>query len=177
MATVKSTAKRARIQSSPVPESSPRASRFKAKTIGSVQNSVVRHLLGSIGEHSFTQKDWIRVRGETFRDRCAYCGGAGKLEMEHAIPCNTEKLGEHHLGNVVPACGDCNSDKQGKDYAEFLEDRPDRRERIDAHMKRHDYRPLRGKTSVQEILRAAREATNRLASEFTSKLNKEVGQS
>ena len=74
------------------------AARYKSMAIGNAQNWLVRNLLGRLGDHSFTKLDWERVRDQFFGSRCAYCGKAGKLEMEHAIPINMETLGEHHLG-------------------------------------------------------------------------------
>ena len=44
---------------------------------------------------------------------CAYCGASGDLEVEHVVPIS--KGGEHHLGNIVPACHSCNSSKHSKD--------------------------------------------------------------
>ena len=42
--------------------------------------------------------------------------------MEHAIPINKEVLGEHRLGNIVPSCKQCNSEKHKKSFEEFLGD-------------------------------------------------------
>jgi 5-methylcytosine-specific restriction endonuclease McrA len=50
-----------------------------------------------------------------FDHRCAYCGASGDLQVEHVIPIS--KGGEHHLGNIVPACQRCNFSK-GKQDAE-----------------------------------------------------------
>ena len=44
---------------------------------------------------------------------CAYCGASGDLQVEHVVPIS--KGGEHHLGNIVPACHRCNSSKSSKD--------------------------------------------------------------
>lgn len=142
------------------------AARYKSIAIGNAQNALVRNLLGRLGDHSFTQADWERVR-DNFGNRCAYCGEADKLEMEHAIPINMEKLGEHHLGNLVPACKRCNSDKGNKDYAEFLADQPERKQAIDDHMARSRYRPLRRNgLLVRALLRAAHEEAGALAERY-----------
>lgn len=128
-------------------------------------------MLGRLGDHSFTKRDWEQVSDENFGGRCAYCGKAGKLEVEHVIPINMEKLGEHHPGNVVPACRDCNNTKKSRDYAEFLAGKPDRKEVIDAHVVRHGYRPLRGDGSVRVLLQAAHDETRALADRFAPLLN------
>ena len=145
--------------------------RYKSLEIGNAQNGLVRNLLGRLGDHSFTQGDWERVRDDTFGKRCAYCGAADQLEMEHAIPINMEKLGEHHLGNLVPACKRCNRDKGNQDYAEFLAAQPERKQAIDAHMARSRYRPLRRNgLLVRALLRAAHQETRAVAERYATLL-------
>lgn len=53
-------------------------------------------------------RHWCR-----FEHCCAYCGCSGDLEIEHVVPIS--KGGQHHLGNIVPACTRCNSSKRSKD--------------------------------------------------------------
>ena len=48
-----------------------------------------------------------------FEHCCAYCGCSGDLEIEHVVPIS--KGGQHHLGNIVPACTRCNSSKRSND--------------------------------------------------------------
>lgn len=52
---------------------------------------------------------------------CAYCGCSGDLEVEHVVPIS--KGGEHHLGNIVPACHRCNSNKGRKDALQWYKTR------------------------------------------------------
>ena len=52
-----------------------------------------------------------------FDHKCAYCGADGDLQIEHVIPIS--KGGEHHLGNVVPACQRCNYSKATADALEW----------------------------------------------------------
>ena len=59
---------------------------------------------------------WVR-----FDHRCAYCGCSGDLEIEHVIPIS--KGGEHHLGNIVPACTRCNGSKRSKDAHQWYKSR------------------------------------------------------
>ena len=63
----------------------------------------------------------MRQWGE-FGHRCAYCGASGDLEVEHVIPIS--KGGEHHLGNIVPACHRCNSSKRSKDAHDWYKAQP-----------------------------------------------------
>ena len=54
--------------------------------------------------------DQLWRRWLQFDHRCAYCGVDGDLQVEHVIPIS--KGGEHHLGNIVPACQRCNYSKR-----------------------------------------------------------------
>lgn len=51
----------------------------------------------------------IRQRFQQFDNRCAYCGSAGRMEIEHAIP--IARGGTHAIGNILPACSRCNQNK------------------------------------------------------------------
>jgi len=53
-------------------------------------------------------RHWLR-----FDYQCAYCGAQGDLQVEHVRPIS--KGGEHHLGNIVPACARCNFNKRSSD--------------------------------------------------------------
>lgn len=121
--------------------------RYKKHAIGNAQNSAVRFVLGALPEESFTKADWLEVL-RTFDHLCAYCGERRALVMDHAVPISKESLGEHRLGNLVPACHPCNSAKGQKAYDTYLRGNqriPDARARItviEGHMARHGYRPL-----------------------------------
>lgn len=159
-------------RASPFPSGRSGTAQYGSMAVGNAQNWVVRHLLGRLGGHGFTRADWERTRDGAFGGRCAYCGAVDKLEMEHAIPINMERLGEHHLGNLVPACKRCNSDKGDKDYAEFLAGSPERRKVIDGHMARSGYRPLRRDGAlVRALLGAARDEVGAVADRFARLLD------
>jgi 5-methylcytosine-specific restriction endonuclease McrA len=53
--------------------------------------------------------DQLWRRWVEFDHRCAYCGIGGDLQVEHVTPIS--QGGEHHLGNIVPACQRCNFSK------------------------------------------------------------------
>jgi 5-methylcytosine-specific restriction endonuclease McrA len=55
----------------------------------------------------------IRTRYEEFGGKCAYCGAAGEMQMDHFVP--LAKGGTHALGNLVPACPSCNYSKSDHD--------------------------------------------------------------
>ena len=61
-------------------------------------------------------KDWEQIQ-EDFDYKCAYCGEEKILEREHFIPLN--KGGEYTHNNIIPACKNCNSSKQDKDFFEW----------------------------------------------------------
>jgi 5-methylcytosine-specific restriction endonuclease McrA len=52
----------------------------------------------------------IRARFAQFDHRCAYCGADGDLHIEHVVPIS--KGGPHSIGNIIPACKDCNFSKR-----------------------------------------------------------------
>lgn len=129
--------------------------RYKLHAIGRAQNSVVRWALGSIGHEAFTQKDWLTAKGH-FGHRCVYCDSPRQLVMDHAVPLSIENLGEHRLGNLVPACRQCNSAKGEKRYDDFLRAQSDRAAAedrivsIEAHMRGHGYQPLSDVLTVEQ---------------------------
>ena len=57
-----------------------------------------------------------------FEHCCAYCGCSGDLEVEHVVPIS--KGGQHHLGNIVPACHPCNSNKRTRDAHQWFKSKP-----------------------------------------------------
>jgi len=57
--------------------------------------------------------DQLWRRWVEFGHACAYCGSSGDLQIEHVVPIS--KGGEHHLGNIVPACQGCNLSKRSAD--------------------------------------------------------------
>ncbi|WP_166139840.1 HNH endonuclease [Nocardioides ochotonae] len=121
--------------------------KYKQHAIGNAQNSAVRSVLGRLGAGSFTAKDWLTVK-HRFLNRCAYCGSPRQLVMDHAVPINISELGEHRLGNLVPACHECNATKGNQRYDDFLRALPDRADAaariatIEGHMIHHGYAPL-----------------------------------
>lgn len=44
-----------------------------------------------------------------FEGRCAYCGERPATSIDHVIPLS--RGGRHSIGNILPACGSCNSQK------------------------------------------------------------------
>jgi 5-methylcytosine-specific restriction endonuclease McrA len=66
-------------------------------------------LKGSSG--SFTTLEWATLL-KTYDNRCAYCKKRKKLTVDHVIPLS--KGGTNTIGNIIPACGSCNSSKRDK---------------------------------------------------------------
>jgi len=51
--------------------------------------------------------------------RCFYCGVQGKLTIDHDVPLS--RGGTDYIDNILPACRSCNSRKNKKTGAEFIE--------------------------------------------------------
>jgi 5-methylcytosine-specific restriction endonuclease McrA len=66
--------------------------------------------------------DQMWRRWVEFGHRCAYCGASGDLQVEHVIPIS--QGGEHHLGNIVPACQRCNFSKATSPVKDWYEAQP-----------------------------------------------------
>ena len=66
--------------------------------------------------------DQLWRRWVEFGHQCAYCGADGDLHIEHVIPIS--KGGEHHLGNIVPACQRCNYSKRSAPVEEWYRAQP-----------------------------------------------------
>lgn len=128
---------------------SPGGARYGGTAIGDAQNLFVRYVLGNLGHEQFGLAEWAAVK-DGFDNACAYCGSTRSLVIDHAVPISIATLGEHRLGNLVPACKTCNgSSHKGKlrydDYLRSLPDQVDaalRLAAIEAHMARHRYVPL-----------------------------------
>jgi 5-methylcytosine-specific restriction endonuclease McrA len=63
-----------------------------------------------------------RARFAEFDHKCAYCGAAGDLHIEHVIPIS--QGGGHALGNIVPACKDCNFSKRDHEAESWYRRQP-----------------------------------------------------
>ncbi|WP_354587349.1 ADP-ribosylglycohydrolase family protein [Janibacter sp. UYMM211] len=123
---------------------------LKGYPIGDAQNLAVRTVLDLTGAGP-SQSDWqatIRALGS----RCIYCeasfSASVKVVIDHVVPINKTDLGENVIGNVVPACQDCNTEKRGKSLELWLAttqrpiDRAAAHQRVLAHQARHGYVPL-----------------------------------
>jgi len=66
--------------------------------------------------------DQLWRRWVEFEHCCAYCGTQGDLQVEHVIPIS--KGGEHHLGNIVPACPTCNYSKRSAPVEQWYKAQP-----------------------------------------------------
>jgi len=66
--------------------------------------------------------DQLWRRWVEFDHCCAYCGTKGDLQVEHVIPIS--KGGEHHLGNIVPACATCNYSKRSAPVEQWYKAQP-----------------------------------------------------
>jgi 5-methylcytosine-specific restriction endonuclease McrA len=145
-------------------------SRYRGNPIGNAQNLFIRNILSSIGLESFNEEDWNATKNY-FSHRCAYCGIETELLIEHAIPINKEKLGEHRLGNLVPSCALCNNNKGGKDFRDFLEGNNAAISRIEEYMDSRNYVPLEDNEQIKKILNIAHKEVAALADRYITIIN------
>lgn len=144
--------------------------RYRSYAIGNAQNAFIRNILSSLGQESFSERDWLETK-EYFGDRCAYCGEDGTLLIEHAIPINRSSLGEHRLGNIVPSCRQCNANKGGKDFREFLGDNAVAIARIEEYMDSRNYVPLEDSEQMRLVLDMAHSEVAALADRYVKMIN------
>lgn len=64
----------------------------------------------------------VRERFRQFDNRCAYCGCTGDLHIEHVVPIS--KGGTHAIGNIIPACKDCNFSKAANEAESWYKAQP-----------------------------------------------------
>ena len=128
--------------------------RYRGNAIGNSQNLFVRNILSNIGHESFSENDWQETKAY-FSNKCAYCGAETDLVIDHAIPINKAKLGEHRIGNLVPSCNHCNDKKGNRDYREYLNGDDEKIKTIEAYMDSKNYVPLGDNEQVRMILQLA----------------------
>jgi 5-methylcytosine-specific restriction endonuclease McrA len=145
-------------------------SRYRGTSIGNAQNLFIRTILSSIGLETFNEADWNATK-DYFSHTCAYCGAETELLIEHAIPINKEKLGEHRLGNLVPSCKLCNSNKGGRDFRAFLAENTAAISRIEAYMDSRNYVPLEDNEQMKMILNMAHKEISALADRYIIIIN------
>ncbi len=100
------------------------------------------------GLQPYQGKDFPLVRS-FFDERCCYCAAElnpKRVAQDHLDPMNKSALGLHAWGNVVAACQDCNHDKQGTPWRDFLiqrakSDAVDRHTRLSAFIAKYKYNP------------------------------------
>jgi HNH endonuclease len=140
----------------PSPGSATRIS-MMARARADIANTAVRIFLQEMGKlhdeerglHPYRKSDFQVVR-DFFGDRCCYCDTAfderTAAHQDHLIPINRTNLGLDAWGNVVPACRECNNQKQGADWRAFIirragEHAAERHERVVAFLKKYRYKP------------------------------------
>ena len=102
------------------------------RTKSDVANSALRIFLQDIGKFYDLARGYEpyvpkKVQKTTllkeFNYRCCYCDteiNERELSQDHLIPMNKASMGLHAWGNVVPACKECNNEKQQRNWDEFL---------------------------------------------------------
>ena len=73
-------------------------------------------------------RDWMRLV-DRYRGRCAYCDEVAEpVTMDHVVPLS--RGGRHSIGNVLPACKQCNQRKNARLLIEWRLGRKARRRRF-----------------------------------------------
>jgi 5-methylcytosine-specific restriction endonuclease McrA len=67
-------------------------------------------------EGQFTSAEWLALVAR-YRGKCAYCGEAGPLQVDHRTPLS--RGGTNSIENVLPACRSCNGMKHRLTEDEF----------------------------------------------------------
>lgn len=65
------------------------------------------------GVYRVTPKDIRKLKDQA----CCYCGSVGVVEIEHVLPIS--RGGRHSIGNLAPACRDCNRQKSNRTVMEW----------------------------------------------------------
>ena len=126
--------------------------------------------MSNLGHESFNRNDWNESKA-FFSHHCAYCGTKTKLEIDYAVPINRQSLGEHRLGNLVPACSLCNREKGGRSFTDFLENDEYRIEKIKEYMDCKNYVPLENNEQVKMILDMAYNEISQVSERYIKILN------
>lgn len=82
----------------------------RALKLISQQNREARKRNATVG-YGVPIHEWRRILMRA-AGRCAYCGQRRDLTMDHVVP--LARGGIHGIGNVVAACGSCNSSKNDR---------------------------------------------------------------
>lgn len=128
-----------------------------ARSRSDIANTAVRIFLQEMG------KEYDRERGlepfakkhlkgevlEFFEGRCCFCGvdlTPARVCGDHLIPMNKKDLGLDAWGNIVPACGSCNSKKHASDWRDFIiqragPDAAERHQRMQEFLNLYPYAP------------------------------------
>lgn len=144
--------------------------RYRDYPIGNAQNLLVRNILSRLGDEQFSAAHWEEVVAD-FGNLCTYCGAGGEMVMDHVVPINRQALGEHRLGNLVPACRSCNAKKSEQDFREFLAHDPARAAVIEAHMAKHGYTPMGDHRKLRQIIELAHQDVRQLADRYVEIIN------
>ena len=91
--------------------------------------------------------------------------------MDHVVPINKQALGEHRLGNLAPACRNCNAKKADQGFREFLENDPARIAAIEAHMAKYGYTPIGDHEKLRQVIELAHQDVRQLADRYIAIIN------
>jgi hypothetical protein len=85
-------------------------------------NSHKRRVRKKSNHHFRYSSEQISNLFEEFHNRCAYCGRTEKLHLDHFIPISSG--GPDCMGNLIPACKDCNFSKNRANPLSWYKSQP-----------------------------------------------------
>jgi hypothetical protein len=150
---------------------------MSTKSIGDVQNTLVRVILANIGN---TPTSASRLQAAEpaaiayFGGWCIYCGRRKPVVFDHGIPINRSSLGQHCIGNRIPSCAECNAAKGNRDFREFLLDKDDGEQRVArilAYMDANGYTPLGDDAECKALIESVRADVSALARKCVAAIN------
>ena len=84
--------------------------------VGRAARAKRKALARNAGVLDVSARDWRRLCSR-HGWRCFYCSAKAPLTMDHIVP--IIRGGRHSIGNLIPACGSCNSSKSRRFIMEW----------------------------------------------------------
>lgn len=128
------------------------------KLFSRINYQVQRGMSEIVTMHALSDADWTIIK-DYFNKSCAFCGcedtGNSRTGIipDHLIPAS--KHGDFVLGNVVPACHDCNDKRGNKEWREWLSqnyfnDSAARIKQIEKYLQDYPYLPATPETRLSQ---------------------------
>lgn len=88
--------------------------------------------------YRYYEKSCFEKAKEELGNKCVYCGDTNqKLQPDHLI--GEEHGGLYVIGNIVPSCPTCNSEREKKEWRDFVSDSPRIKDKTKTKARIEDY--------------------------------------